>query len=250
MTRHSYPRYDLDPKTTEESCQRVWIDLSQRMQSFRYDPDKTFRSWLLRLCLSRPSDLLRKKKLDAVLSLEDYPAAWWREDATGDFNSEEWSWTERPFLLRLAEEVPDHVRRRVDDRTWQIFSKIAVLGHTIREPSTVAGMSYYVAFAARKRGGRMLREEGQRLLCHRRANERGPGDPRHVSPPHTPREALTSRTRFREGKRGSPRQAGGTRGRSAANTVISYREFAPRGEVDFGPPAAALNANTTDDVTA
>ena len=144
---------------------------------FRYDPGKTFRGWLRRLCQSRAIDLLRKKKLDAMLSLEDHPAALFREDASADIDSEEGAWTGRPLLFRLAEEVQDSVRRRVEERTWQVFWKIAVLGETVRETSTVAGMSYYAAFAARKRVGRMLREEGQRLLRPAERHEQEPGNP-------------------------------------------------------------------------
>ena len=66
VIRSSSRRYRLDAETTEELCQRVWIDLARRMRSFRYDPGKTFRGWLRRLCQSRAIDLLRKKKADAV----------------------------------------------------------------------------------------------------------------------------------------------------------------------------------------
>ena len=67
-------RYRLDAESTEELCQRVWIDLARRMRTFHYDPGKTFRGWLRRLCESRAIDLLRKKKADAVESLDDQPA--------------------------------------------------------------------------------------------------------------------------------------------------------------------------------
>ena len=45
------------------------------MRSFRYDPGMTFRGWLRRLCQSRAIDLLRKKKADAVRTLEVCEAA-------------------------------------------------------------------------------------------------------------------------------------------------------------------------------
>ena len=31
-------RYRLDAESTEELCQRVWIDLARRMRTYRYDP--------------------------------------------------------------------------------------------------------------------------------------------------------------------------------------------------------------------
>ncbi len=161
-------RYRLDAETTEELCQRVWIDLARRMRSFRYDPGRTFRGWLRRLCQSRAIDLMRKKKADAVESLGDHPASsLWQDDSDG-FDAEEGAASEPPLLLRLAEEVQDVVRRRVEDRTWQVFWKIAVQGQSVREASEAVGISYYAAFAAQTRVRRMLRAEGQRLLAEPR----------------------------------------------------------------------------------
>src|SRR4051812_4532958 len=82
-------RYRLDADTTEELCQRVWIDLTRRMRSFRYDPGMTFRGWLRRLCQSRAIDLLRKKKADAEQALELHEAASLFQDAADHFDAEE-----------------------------------------------------------------------------------------------------------------------------------------------------------------
>ena len=161
-------RYRLDADTTEELCQRVWIDLARRMRSFRYDPGMTFRGWLRRLCQSRAIDLLRKRKADAVQALEFRVAGSLFQDAAVRFDADLGPAAERPLLLRLAQEVQDGVRRRVEERTWEMFWKIAVLGQSVGEASQAAGISYCAAFAAQKRVGRMLREEGQRLLAGRR----------------------------------------------------------------------------------
>ncbi len=158
-------RYRLDAETTEELCQRVWIDLARRMRSFRYDPGMTFRGWLRRLCHSRAIDLLRKNKADALRALEIRAAAALWQDANDCFDDEEGVPSEeRPRLLRLAEEVQHAVRQRVEERTWEVFWRIAVQGQSVREASDAAGISYCAAFTANKRVGRMLREEGRRLL--------------------------------------------------------------------------------------
>jgi RNA polymerase sigma-70 factor (ECF subfamily) len=141
------------------------------MQTYHYDPAKTFRGWLRRLCQSRAIDLLRKKKANAVEWLDDHPAASRLQDASADIEVDETAPSERPLLLRQAEEVQDAVRRRVGERTWQVFWNIAVEGQSVRETSAAVGISYYAAFAARKRVGRMLSEEGQRLLAKPRAPE-------------------------------------------------------------------------------
>jgi RNA polymerase sigma factor (sigma-70 family) len=164
-------RYRLSAENTDELSQRVWIDLARRMRAFQYDPGKTFRGWLRRLCQSRAIDLLRKNNVDAVFSLENQPVELLLQEAPADIEAEEDVAAERPRLLELADEVQDAVRRRVDGRTWQIFWSVAVLGQSVREASGAAGVSYYAAFAAQKRVRRMLREEGQRLLIERRVRE-------------------------------------------------------------------------------
>jgi len=171
VIRSTSRRYRLDAEFTEELCQRVWIDLARRMRTYRYDPGKTFRGWLRRLCQSRAIDLLRKKKANAVESLDDQPAGSLLEDASAAIEVDESAASERPVLLRQAEEVQDAVRRRVSERTWQVFWIIAIEGQSVRETSAAAGISYYAAFAAEKRVGRMLREEGQRLLAEPRVLE-------------------------------------------------------------------------------
>jgi RNA polymerase sigma factor (sigma-70 family) len=171
VIRSTSSRYRLDAESTEELCQRVWIDLARRMPSFRYDPGRTFRGWLRRLCQSRAIDLLRKKRANAVEWLEDQPSASLLQDASAGIEVDETAPSERPLLLRQAEEVQDAVRRRVGERTWQVFWNIAVEGQSVRDTSAAAGISYYAAFAARKRVGRMLREEGQRLLAKPRVVE-------------------------------------------------------------------------------
>jgi len=164
-------RYRLDTESTEELCQRVWIDLARRMRSYRYDPGKTFRGWIRRLCHSRAIDLLRKKKASAVESLDDQSGVAFLEDVSAGIEVDESAVLERPVLLRQAEEVQDAVRRRVSERSWQVFWNIAIEGQSVRETSTAAGISYYAAFAAEKRVGRMLRDEGQRLLAGPRVLE-------------------------------------------------------------------------------
>jgi len=171
VIRLSCRRYRLSPENADELSQRVWIDLARRMRSFRYDPGKTFRGWLCRLSQSRAIDLLRKKNADAVLSLEDHPVESLLQEAPADIEGEEDAAAERPLLLHLADEVQNAVRRRVDERTWQVFWNVAVLGQSVREASEAAGISYYAAFAAQKRVRQMLREEGQRLLAESRVHD-------------------------------------------------------------------------------
>jgi DNA-directed RNA polymerase specialized sigma24 family protein len=116
------------------------------------------------LCQSRAIDLLRKQNANRVESLDDQQAESLVDGAPAGIDVDEIAALQRSVLLRQAEEVQDAVRRRVDERTWQVFWNIAIEGQSVREASETAGISYYAAFAAQKRIGRMLRQEGQRLM--------------------------------------------------------------------------------------
>jgi RNA polymerase sigma-70 factor (ECF subfamily) len=168
VIRSSCRRYRLEAESTEEVCQRVWIDLARRLPTYRYDPGKTFRGWLRRLCQSRAIDVLRMKNANAIASLDETVAGSLSEDASIAIDIEERAAPERAVLLRQAEEVQETVRRRVSERTWQVFWSIAVEGRSVRETAQAACISYYAAFAAQKRVGLMLREEGQRLQAEPR----------------------------------------------------------------------------------
>jgi len=171
LIRRYCRRYRLGPENADELSQRVWIDLARRMRTFRYDPGKTFRGWLRRLCHSRAIDLLRKQSVDVVRSLEDQPIEPLLQHGPADIEADEDASAERPRLLQLADEVQSAVRRRVDERTWRVFWNVAVLGQSVREASEAEGISYYAAFAAQKRVRLMLREEGQQLLAKRWAHD-------------------------------------------------------------------------------
>jgi RNA polymerase sigma factor (sigma-70 family) len=164
VIRFNSRQYRLDAASTEELCQRVWIDLARRMRTYRYDPGNTFRGWLRRLCHSRAIDLLRKRKSHPVESLDERPYWAIPDDASTAVEIEECAMAQHAALLRQAEEVQNSVRRRVSEQTWQLFWSVAIEGTPVREVAAAAGVSYYAAFAAVKRVGRMLREEGQRFL--------------------------------------------------------------------------------------
>ena len=43
LIQHWCRRYGLDDDSVSEVGQRIWIELAERMKTFRYDPNRTFR---------------------------------------------------------------------------------------------------------------------------------------------------------------------------------------------------------------
>jgi RNA polymerase sigma-70 factor (ECF subfamily) len=164
-------QYRLDADSMEEVCQRVWIDLARRMRTYQCAPGKTFRGWLRRLCYSRAIDVLRKRKAQFAESLDEQLTEALLEDPAAGIEIDEGDTEGCSVLLAQAEEVQGAVRRRVNQRTWQIFWNIAVEGQSIGEAALAGGISYYAAFAALKRATGMLREEGRHFLAQRRLHD-------------------------------------------------------------------------------
>jgi len=163
----------LDGETTEELCQRLWIELARRMSNFQYDPSRKFRGWLRRLCHSRAVDLLREREARAMRLLDDErlhaPSRRFHAD------DEDEAASQSPLLVQLGQQVHDSVKGQVEPRTWKAFWSIAVEQHSVRETATNLKMSYAAAFAAHKRVAARLRREGRRVLAERSPSNPGAG---------------------------------------------------------------------------
>jgi RNA polymerase sigma factor (sigma-70 family) len=162
--------HGLDEDSVDEVCQRIWIEMADRMKTFHYDPSRTFRGWLRRICESRVVDLLRQRQADCLHSLDDRD----REAVSGvratDIDSAERDQDEgaadelRLFLLDEAEKVQAAVRARVKPWTWDAFWLVAVCDWTVERTAKALGMTHTAVYAARERVARMLCDEGKRAL--------------------------------------------------------------------------------------
>jgi RNA polymerase sigma-70 factor (ECF subfamily) len=170
LIRHWCSGLALGADETDEVGQRIWTELAGRMRAFRYDPGRTFRGWLRRLCRSRALDLLRQRRREGrvVTNLtEEWTTAsrlaysnadaWDEEDVNDD--------TTLVRLQREAEQAQAAVRKQVKPQTWEIFWRIGVEDRTVRETAEAFGMTYVATYRAHARVTQMLREEGERRLA-------------------------------------------------------------------------------------
>lgn len=178
--RELFARYDpllrrwaagsgLDGATVDEVCQRIWVELADRLRTFRYDPSRSFRGWLRELCRSRIIDLARQRQREGLATrpLSDEPESEGRGERELDLEPGEDvadQCAAYVALLREAEHAQRAVREKVDARTWQAYWQIAIENRSVRETATALGMSYAAAYAARTRVHERLRAEGTRRL--------------------------------------------------------------------------------------
>jgi len=162
-------RFSLDADTSDELCQRIWMELMVRMRTFRYDPSRGFRRWLWRLFRSRAIDLLRRRRTAQVASperpLPDDPRRLLPGYEPGAGRDPDEGPRTSPVLIRLAEEAQAAVRARVDAETWRAYWIVAIEDRPIREAAESLGKSYTAIYTGYKRVDRMLRAEGERRLA-------------------------------------------------------------------------------------
>jgi RNA polymerase sigma factor (sigma-70 family) len=162
--------YRLDDDLARDVSQLYWIELADKMRSFRYDPSRRFRGWLRRCFHWRAVDAIRERSREerVVRSLGDpscldvegsLPAS----DQLDDEDDEQG--IRRLLLLDLAEQVQAAVREKVHAQSWQVFWHISIDGWTTRETADALSMSYLAAHAAHKRVLDRLVEEGDRHLA-------------------------------------------------------------------------------------
>ena len=157
--------YRLNDDQAEELSQRIWVELASRVRAFRYDPSRKFRGWLRRLIQFRALDLMRELKQDRPRPLGDESSGGMGAEAywSRSFGDDEES-SQRPLLRKLAEQAQEAVRARVAPESWQAFQLISLESWSIGDAAGHMGKTYASVFRNHQRVGRMLSDEGRRLL--------------------------------------------------------------------------------------
>jgi RNA polymerase sigma factor (sigma-70 family) len=162
--------YRLDDDLTAEVAQLFWIELADKMRSFRYDPSRRFRGWLRRCFHWRAVDAIRtRSRQDQIVQSLDDPSCADREGSCLAYERLEDDDDEpsngRLLLLDLAEEIQAAVREKVQPQTWQVFWHISIDEWSTRETADALNMTYLAAHAAHKRVVDRLAREGDRRFA-------------------------------------------------------------------------------------
>jgi RNA polymerase sigma-70 factor (ECF subfamily) len=162
--------YRLDNDFARDVSQLFWIELADKMRSFRYDPSRRFRGWLRRCFHWRVVDAIRERRREerGARSLDDPSCV---EIVSLLLDSEQFDEEDdepglrRLLLLDVAEQVQAAVREKVHARSWQVFRHVSIDGWTMRETADALNMTYLAAHAAHKRVVNRLAQEGDRRFA-------------------------------------------------------------------------------------
>jgi RNA polymerase sigma-70 factor (ECF subfamily) len=150
----------LQDADAEDVAQNVLLKLADKMRTFVYDAQGSFRAWLKTLTQHACSDYLKARQRRAAGSgdsviiglLENVEARQDLEKRLGE-----------AFDLELMDEAARRVRQRVAAHTWEAFQLTAVEGWTGAAAAAKLGMKVATVFAAKCDVQKMLRQEIQRL---------------------------------------------------------------------------------------
>ncbi len=165
----------LNHDDAEEVTARVLCKLVTALRDFVYDPAHRFRGWLktvvenevrsfYRERARRPGDRGRAHPFAQRLLAElQVP------DAIDELVEQLDNTLARD--LRDAEEISRCVRARVEPNTWQAFWLTAVGKESGRDVAGRLGLTVAAVYMAKRRVGKMLRAEAERLQAARRRKE-------------------------------------------------------------------------------
>jgi RNA polymerase sigma-70 factor (ECF subfamily) len=151
---------NLQEADAEDVTQMVLVRLAQRMQTFAYDPSRSFRGWLRTLTQHAWSDFVEAQQRGGRASgdsatdaaLHTVPA---RDDLVARL--------EEQFDQELLEEASSRVQLRIDPVSWEAFRLQAVDGLSGAETARRLQRTVVAVFKARTRVQGMLRDEIARL---------------------------------------------------------------------------------------
>ena len=149
-------RIGLPKSDASDLVQEIFVTLSQKLPSFRYDETKNFRSWLKTVTSNRTKDFLRRHAHQAVDG--------------GSLGSKVLSPDNVEFLSdqeynqHLTARIAQFMKTEFEESTWQACWRTVVQGESVQEVSQSLGMTPNAVYVARSRVLRRLRAELHGLL--------------------------------------------------------------------------------------
>jgi RNA polymerase sigma-70 factor (ECF subfamily) len=153
-------RWGLQEADAQDVTQEVLLKLAKAMQTFTYDPTRSFRAWLKTLTNHALSNFLESRPRlgqgsgdSQVRQMLDSVEA--RQDLLQRLEEE--------FDRELLEVAMTRVRLRVAPQTWEAFRLTVLEGLSGAEAAEKIPMQVAQVFVAKRRVQKMLQEEVTRL---------------------------------------------------------------------------------------
>ena len=149
-------RLGLSDADAADLTQSVFVILCERLPEFRYDPQRSFRSWLKTILLNAWQNQVRSRRARPSLggeALEDLHET----DPRLELDEAEY----RAMLVRRALGL---MQKRFEPSTWRACWELVVEGRTADDIARETGLSTNAVYLAKSRVLRQLRHELQGFL--------------------------------------------------------------------------------------
>jgi RNA polymerase sigma-70 factor (ECF subfamily) len=149
-------RMGLPARDAADLVQDVFVTLVQKLPQFRYDPGKSFRSWLRTVAENCWRDALRKRA-----ALPHHAGAALDDAAVPDGAAALWEAEYRQHLLGRAVHL---MRTDFEEETWKACWALVVEGKSGADAAAELGLTVEAVYAAKARVLRRLRQELDGLM--------------------------------------------------------------------------------------
>jgi RNA polymerase sigma-70 factor (ECF subfamily) len=144
-------RRGLQDSDAQDVTQQVLLKLATKLPEFRYDPSRSFRSWLRTLTYHAWADFLSERETMAT----GHPAEW-ASLATAEAREDLLRRIEDEFDLELLEQAMARVRGRVEPGTWEAFRLTALEGVPAAEAARRLGKQVANVYVLRSNVQKLL----------------------------------------------------------------------------------------------
>ncbi|QDV43851.1 RNA polymerase sigma factor RpoE [Stieleria neptunia] len=145
----------LSQSDANDLTQDVMLTLVRRMHGFRYDPKKSFRSWLKTVAVNRGRDFLRKRCRSDVQLAESGHAS--------DVDHVKFL-SDREYEQMLAQRILTYIRTEFEETTWRACWMSVVEEQQASKIATELGISLNAVYLAKSRVLRRIRADLDDLL--------------------------------------------------------------------------------------
>jgi RNA polymerase sigma-70 factor (ECF subfamily) len=153
-------RWYLQEADAQDVTQDVLLKLAEKLRTFSYDPQRSFRAWLKTLTHHAWQDFVESRQRGGRGSGDSQVGEWLHNVAAREDLLQQ---LEEEFDRELFEEAMARVRLRVAPQTWEAFRLTALEGLAGAEAAERIPMQMAQVFVAKRRVQKLLREEVARL---------------------------------------------------------------------------------------
>lgn len=133
--------------------QEVFVVLVTKLPEFRYDRDRSFRSWLRTLTINKHRELKRRKRPE-LLDPAHEPAV---EDSRSAFE-------EKEYRTQLVRQMLHILKPQFPPSTWRLFQEFVIDGRDAKKIAVERKVTLGTIYAAKSKVLRRLRQELAELL--------------------------------------------------------------------------------------